>query len=73
MTFRLIDSGWQKVMDEALKAHWAELRIVCPFIKRAAAERILELGKPQTIRVITRFNLCDFYAGVSDTLAFESS
>jgi phosphatidylserine/phosphatidylglycerophosphate/cardiolipin synthase-like enzyme len=71
MSFRLVDSGWQAVMDDALKTHHTELRLVCPFIKRRAAERLLAQGKPKTIRVITRFNLCDFYNGVSDTAALR--
>src|SRR5262249_7555418 len=71
MSFRLVDSGWQNVLAEALLAHHTELRVVCPFIKRRAAERLLAHGKPSTIRVITRFNLRDFYEGVSDTAAIR--
>ncbi len=71
MAFQLIDRGWQQVMDDALKAHRSELRIVCPFIKRAATERLLRQAKPNAIRVLTRFNVCDFYAGVSDTSALR--
>ena len=71
MSFQLIDSGWQQVMDDALKTHPAELRVVCPFIKLGAAKGLLAHGKPKAIRVITRFNLDEFSLGVSDISALE--
>ena len=69
--FRLVDSGWSKVFDDAILLGHTELRIVCPFIKRQAAERLLKKGRPQDIQVITRFNLRDFHDGVSDTAALR--
>ena len=66
MKFFFVDSGWDKVLDEALKADNSKLKIVCPFIKKAAAQRLLRHGKPESIYVITRGNLDDFYGGVSD-------
>lgn len=41
------------------------LRIICPFIKLGALDRLLK-GGPQSLQVITRFNLDDFADGVSD-------
>jgi hypothetical protein len=69
MPFRLIDQGWQNVFDSAVNGRHPELRIVCPFIKKGVAQRLLDLGKPKALRVITRFHLGDFYDGVSDTVA----
>lgn len=71
MKFRLIDSGWDKVLDEALNANHASIRIVCPFIKRGAVNRLLKYGKPKLAQVITRFSLRDFAAGVSDVSALR--
>jgi hypothetical protein len=71
MAFELIDSAWDKVIDRAVAAHSSELRVICPFIKRKVAERLLR-GKPfKSIRVLTRFHLRDFYEGVSDTEALR--
>jgi phospholipase D-like protein len=69
--FRLIDSGWDRVLDEALNTDHASIRIVCPFIKKRAANRLLKYGKPKLLHVITRFNLSDFAAGVSDVSALR--
>jgi len=66
MSFRLVDVGWHEVLADALKSDHARLRIVCPFIKKRAAERLLKHGRPQQFQVITRFNLRDFADGVSD-------
>ncbi len=71
MDFQLIDSGWDKHIDDALSADCLNLRIVCPFIKKRAAERLLRRGRPKLLRVITRYNLPDFSAGVSDIAALR--
>ena len=65
MTFRLIDRGWDSEFVDGLRQHPGELRIVCPFIKRRALERILPSRLP-FLRVVTRFSLADFADGVSD-------
>ena len=71
MDFRLVDVGWAKVLDDALNTANPTLRIVCPFIKKRTAERLLKTGRPKLFQVITRFNLCDFASGVSDTSALR--
>jgi len=71
MSFFFVDSGWDRVLDDALRSDGSAIRIVCPFIKKGAAQRLLRRGKPALIRVITRANLDDFYAGVSDTAALR--
>lgn len=70
MNFTLIDSGWGKVIDEAVALGEPELHVVCPFIKRSTAERLLA-KRPAHIRVVTRFSLADFFNGVSDTSALR--
>ena len=70
MTFRLVDKGWGKEFTEALCEDASELRIICPFIKLRALQRLLE-HKPKNVQVITRFNLSDIAAGVSDVAALR--
>ncbi len=71
MNFQVIDSGWGKLLDNALRADCSSVRIVCPFIKLGAARNLLSRGKPRTLKVITRFNLDDFAGGVSDISALR--
>ena len=69
MTFKLIDSNWAQVMDNAARTLNGNLRIVCPFIKSCVVERLF--WNVRSIQVITRFNLGDFYNGVSDIQALS--
>jgi len=69
--FRLIDTGWGRVLDQAVAASCSEVRIVCPFIKERAVKRLLKGNRPDEVQVITRFNLADFGEGVSDTAALR--
>ena len=62
---RLVDSGWDRELEEAMRTEPSELLIVCPFIKKSALGGLLT-HRPDDIRVITRFNLADFVIGVSD-------
>jgi len=71
MKFRLVDAGWEKVLDDALRADHTRIRVVCPFIKKRAAERLLKFGKPKSFQVITRFSLRDFSESVSDMSALR--
>lgn len=70
MTLRLVDAGWSAELQDALRADASALRIVCPFIKIGALERLLAL-RPRKIQVLTRFNLGDFVDGVSDIAALR--
>jgi hypothetical protein len=70
-TFRLVDSNWSNEVADAIRADHSALRIVCPFIKRRTAERLLSRGTPTPIEVITRFNLADVCAGVTDLPAIR--
>jgi PLD-like domain len=65
VTLRLVDSAWSTELTDAARADTSALRIVCPFIKTGALDRLLAL-RPRKIEVITRFNLADFVDCVSD-------
>lgn len=71
MTSRLVDGNWTKEFAEALNDDASELRIICPFIKAGALQRLLQ-HNPKEIQVITRFNLGDFAEGVSDVAALRN-
>ena len=70
MTFRLVDRHWDTEFTDALHRDSGTLRMVCPFIKARALEKILT-QRPGTLEVITRFNLADFAKGVSDIDALQ--
>lgn len=69
--FRLVDSGWETELNRAVRADLSGTRIICPFIKLAAAERLVRRGRPHSLQVITRFDLNGFYSGVSDIAALR--
>ena len=70
MTMRLVDGGWSEEFTKALLDDSSELRIICPFIKKGALQRLLR-HHPANVQVITRFNLADFAEGVSDVAALQ--
>ena len=69
--FQLVDSGWDKVIAEAVSTDHHDLRIVCPFIKVKTAQRLLKSTRSKPIQVITRFHLGEMCDGVNDTEAFR--
>jgi phosphatidylserine/phosphatidylglycerophosphate/cardiolipin synthase-like enzyme len=71
MDFRLIDHGWGTEIDAAASVSHAKLLIVCPFIQRNPVQRLIDLGRPQVLQVLTRYNLDDFACGVSDPAALQ--
>lgn len=71
MTFRLVDSRWDAELETAAHASASGLRIVSPFIKLGAAERLVDAGGAGVVEVLTRFDLNGFYAGVSDVAALR--
>jgi len=72
MSFELVDSEWDRILDNAAAALTSELRIVCPFIKARTTHRLLRTGRPDLLQVITRFNLADFCDGISDPAALRT-
>ena len=67
---RLVDAGWGREIADALASDATEFRIICPFIKVRALDRILS-HRPKAVQVITRFNLGEFAEGVSDIAALR--
>lgn len=65
LAVRLVDMDWMAELDDAIRTNDGELRIICPFIKKNMLEHIL-MHYTGSIKTITRFNLSDFAAGVSD-------
>ena len=65
VAFRLVDTNWWAHFERALRVDRSELRIVSPFIKVGALNRLLPLGV-ERVRVITRYNLNDFASRASD-------
>jgi hypothetical protein len=70
MTLRLVEAGWGAELVQGLQADTSVLCVISPFIKRGALERLLALS-PQSVQVITRYNLDDFASGVSDIAALR--
>ena len=71
MKLRLVDSGWGHLLSDALHTDHSKVRVICPFIKERAAQRILEYGSPAQFQVITRFDLNCFLQGASDVAALR--
>ena len=70
MTSKLVYRGWGNVISDALSTDSSHVRIISPFIKESAIKNLLA-HKPHKLQVITRFNLADFSAGVSDVAALR--
>lgn len=63
---RLVDRRWRTELHDGLHRDATVLRIVCPFIKLAPLRDLLDEHEPAELLVVSRFNLADFGAGVSD-------
>jgi hypothetical protein len=70
MKFRLVDAGWDRELNDAVRTDQTNLRIVCPFLKKRAVARLTRAA-PAAIRVITRFDLRTFSEGASDIAALR--
>ena len=68
---KLLDWEGGNVLFEAANAAKDTIKIICPFIKVSVVKRLLKETKAETTQVITRFNMEDFYQGVSDTDALR--
>ncbi|PDT27065.1 hypothetical protein CO660_24885 [Rhizobium sp. L9] len=71
LPFELVDSGWSDELDAGMRERPETVLIVCPFIKRRTVERLIFAHRPNDLRVITRFDLNAFNAGVSDLDALD--
>lgn len=71
MSLRLVDHAWSAEFLNAARLAPEGLRLVSPFIKRRALDRVL--SQPVgSLRVITRFSMADFATGVSDIAALQA-
>jgi hypothetical protein len=70
VTVKLVDAGWGTELTDALRADVSDFRMICPFIKAGALDRLLS-HRPINVRVITRFSLADFAEGVSDVASLR--
>lgn len=70
MTIRLVDQGWDREVDQAIALDAVPIQIVSPFIKSGTVSRFLRCNHTK-MRVVTRFNLNDMAAGVSDISALR--
>lgn len=71
MNVRLVDRSWGEELASCFKDETSGLRIICPFIKGGALWQIVGDAIPPDARVITRFSLQDFSAGISDIWALQ--
>lgn len=62
---RLVDKQWSAELTDGLRVDTSALRVVCPFIKAGALDRLSSLS-PGSIQVVTRFNLDDLAEGGGD-------
>lgn len=66
---RLVDRNWRQELASCYEREPAGLRIVCPFIKQDALWGVVGDHLHSDVRVITRFDLKGFAAGISDVNA----
>jgi PLD-like domain len=66
---RLVDGNWSRELATLFQSHPSGLRIICPFVKQEPLWSIVGDSIPTDTRMITRFSLRDFSAGVSDIAA----
>jgi hypothetical protein len=66
MDVRLVDRDWKRELAQLAVAYSGGLRIICPFVKQNALRQVVGDEIPDDTRVVTRFSLQDFSAGVSD-------
>jgi len=70
MDFRLIDTGWEKIFRDISTRNLNEYKFITPFIQVKTIKNILR-NRSLKFKLITRFNLSDFYDGVSSLDAIE--
>lgn len=67
----LIDERWGEQLIDKAHRPVEELFLMAPFIKVRVLDNLIKSLKPKRLKMITRFNLEDFYARVSDTAALR--
>jgi HKD family nuclease len=71
MDFKFIDTGWAKIFEEISARNSNEYKFITPFIQLNTIKTILRNRKNLQFKLITRFNLSDFFDGVSNLDAIE--
>lgn len=71
MDFKFIDTGWAKIFEEISAQNSNEYKFITPFIQLNTIKNILRNRKNLQFKLITRFNLSDFFDGVSSLDAIE--
>jgi hypothetical protein len=66
---RLVDRDWRRELANLFQNDPTGFRIICPFVKQDPLWSIVGDSIPTDTRLITRFSLRDFSAGVSDIAA----
>ena len=69
--FRLVESDWGEEFEALGLEGDQYLKIICPFVKLVALDRLLKNKSPNKIQVVTRFNLQDMANGVNDIAALR--
>lgn len=70
MDFKFIDKDWAKIFKDISLRNTKEFKFVTPFIQLETVKEILN-KRTINLNLITRFNLSDFYDGVSSLEALE--
>lgn len=70
MRSSFVDKGWNAIFQEAAQQAREEILVISPFIQLSAAKALFGQGRTK-FKIITRFNLGQFYEGVSDLEALE--
>jgi len=70
MSIQFLDSEWMSYFKEAMQKTCNEVRWIAPFIQWKPISDILGSSKIR-VRLITRYNIGDFWKGVSDLGALE--
>ncbi len=72
MDLRLVDKRWDYELARLFAGSGGLMEIICPFITEPALSKVVGKQAPKGARVITRLNLDDFAAGVSDIWALQT-
>lgn len=72
MSVELIDRDWRSAISAGLDRDPSSFRIICPFVKRQVLTSLITQHEPRGLRLITRLNMADFAAGVSDLHALRA-
>jgi hypothetical protein len=67
----LVSAGWRDELHAGLDCDDGSFRIICPLVKAAVLDELLDGRAVEHLQLVTRFRLADFCAGVSDIAALR--